>query len=207
LQGEVATSAESTVIILRDPPGFSLSTDRTERFAPLELDPQVHELLDETKVFEASRIIKKGDTSQTNFERTILRSIHWFANAQTPMLSEYVLLSLMFSIEAFLNPPGSHEEVTKAITEGVAALEGVQGYIYRKKRMAKLYEKRSALSHGDHTDIMERDITELRAIAYFLIHKMLQCTNEFTTQKQLFEAAKEKRENIEQQIARNHPSI
>ena len=83
-------------------------------------------------VFEASEILKKEEASQTNFERYILRSIHWFANAQTPMQPEYILLSLMSSIEAFLNPP-DHEKVTTAIIEGVTALGGRQGYIFRKK--------------------------------------------------------------------------
>ncbi len=208
LQGEVGTNTNMIrhVIILRDSPGFNWNRDRKERFASLELDPQALEIMNEAKVFEASQIIKKGEVSQTNFERTILRSIHWFANAQTPMQPEYVLLSLMSSIEAFLNPPGEHEKVTTAIIEGVAALGGMQGYKYTKKRIEELYAKRSALSHGDRTEILERDISELRAIAFYIIHQMIQRADEFTTQEQLYEEVKRIREDIKERIVRNSSS-
>jgi hypothetical protein len=108
----------------------------------------------------------------------------------------------MSSIEAFLNPPGDHEKVTIAIIEGVAALGGKQGFSYTKKRMDSLYEKRSALSHGDRAEIMERDISELRAIAFYLIHQMLQRRDEFTTQEQLYEEVKKIREEIKESIAK-----
>lgn len=149
------------------------------------------------KVFEASTIIQKEDASQTNFERCILRSIHWFANAQTLMQPDYIFLSLMSSIEAFLNPP-DHEKITTAIIEGAAALGGEQGYTYTKKRIEKLYDKRSALSHGDRAEIMERDISEVRAIAFYLIHHMLQSTDEFTTQEQLYKEVVKLREEMKQ---------
>ncbi len=113
------------------------------------------------------------------------------------MQPEYVYLSLMSSIEAFLNPP-DHNNVTGAIVEGAAALGGTVGYPYVKKRIGELYDKRSVLSHGDHTDIMERDIAELRAIAFYLIHQMLQARNEFTTQEHFFEEVRKLREDVKQ---------
>ncbi len=205
LQGEVGMNTTRQVIILRDSPGFNWNTDRKERFLPLALHPEDIEEMKRAKVFEVSQIIKKGEASQTNFERTILRGIHWFANAQTPMQPEYILLSLMSSIEAFLNPR-EREKVTKAITEGVAALGGEQGYNYTKKRIEKLYDKRSALSHGDRTEILERDISELRAIAFYIIHQMIQRIDEFITQEQLYEEVKRIRKDIKQRISRNLPS-
>ena len=68
--------------------------------------------------------------------------------------------------------------------------------------MNSLYNKRSALSHGDRAEIMERDISELRAIAFNLIHQMLQRTDEFTTQEQLYEDVKRIREEIKQSNAK-----
>jgi Apea-like HEPN len=200
LESEIGTHTDiiSDIIILRDSTGFNLKSSRKEQPRSLAINAHTIEGLKMAKVFEASEILKKEDASQTNFERCILRSIHWFANAQTPMQPEYVLLSLMSSIEAFLNPPGDHTKVTIAIIEGAAALGGRQGHTYTKKRIEKLYDKRSALSHGDHTEIMERDISELRAIAFYLIHQMLQRTDEFTTQEQLYEVVEKIREEIKQ---------
>jgi hypothetical protein len=204
LETEIGTYSNltSNIIILRDPPGLNWKYSRNEPPRSFKIDAHTIEGLKFAKVFEASEIIQKEEASQTNFERCILRSIHWFANAHTSMQPKYILLSLMSSIEAFLNPP-DHTKVTSAIIEGVAALEGTKGYTYRKKRIEKLYDKRSALSHGDLTDIMERDISELRAIAFYLIHQMLQRTDEFTTQEQLFESIKKMREEIEQSITEN----
>ena len=91
-----------------------------------------------------------------------------------------------------------------AIVEGVAALGGKQGFSYTKKRMDSLYEKRSALSHGDRAEIMERDISEFRAIAFYLIHQMLQRRDEFTTQEQLYEEVKKIREEIKESIAKTN---
>lgn len=190
----------SNSIIFRGEEGFNWRSSKVTQPRSFSINAHVLEGLKSAKAFEASQIIKKGDAAQTNFERCILRSIHWFANAQTPMQPEYVFLSLMSSIEAFLNPP-NHEKVTMAIVEGIAALGGEQGYAYTEKRVEELYEKRSALSHGDRADIMERDITELRAIAFYLIHQMLQRTDEFTTQEQLYKVIEEIREEIKQELS------
>lgn len=190
----------SNSMIFRDLEGFNWKSARVAQPRSFRIDDHIHQGLREARVFEASRIIKKGDASQTNFERCILRSIHWFANAQTAMQPEYVFLSLMASIEAFLNPP-SHEKVTTAIVEGIAALGERQEYAYTKKRVEELYKKRSALSHGDHTEITERDISELRAIAFYLIHDMLQRTDEFTTQRQFYEAVEKIRDKLKQELS------
>lgn len=121
------------------------------------------------------------------------------------MQPEYVFLSLMSSIEAFLNPP-DHSNVTLAIVEGVAALGGMPGYTYVKKRVENLYDKRSALSHGDRAEIMERDISELRAIAFYLIHQMLQSTDEFTTQEQFYKEVEKLRVEIKQGNTKTDPT-
>jgi hypothetical protein len=204
LEGETGTMTDiiSSIFILRDSPGFNWNNSRKGPFLPLRIDAHVLQGLEMAKVFEASQILTKEEASRTNFERCILRSMHWFANAQTPMQPEYVFTSLMSSIEAFLNPPGVHEKVTIAIVEGVAALGGEQGFSYTKKRMDSLYTKRSALSHGDRAEIMERDISELRAVAFYLIHQMLQRRDEFTTQEQLYEEVKKIREEIKESSAK-----
>ncbi|HYT41180.1 MAG TPA: hypothetical protein VEP90_02435, partial [Methylomirabilota bacterium] len=134
LESEIGTHTDmiSDIIILRDSPGFNWKSSRNQQRRSLRINAHTIEGLKMANVFEASEILKKEEASQTNFERYILRSIHWFANAQTPMQPEYILLSLMSSIEAFLNPP-DHEKVTTAIIEGVTALGGRQGYIFRKK--------------------------------------------------------------------------
>lgn len=204
LESEIGsfTDVFSNSMIFRGLEGFNWKSSRIAQPRSFQIDAHILQGLKKAKVFEASQIIKKGDVAQTNFERCILRSIHWFANAQTPMQPDYVFLSLMASIEAFLNPP-SHEKVTIAIVEGIAALGGEQGYTYTIKRVEKLYEKRSALSHGDHAEITERDISEIRAMAFYLIHQTLQYTDEFTTQKQFYEFIEKIRDKIKQERSRN----
>jgi hypothetical protein len=198
LESEIGSFSDtfSDSIILQDSPGFKWKSSRITQPHSLQIDAHILEVLKRAKVFEVSQIVKKGDASQTNFERCILRGIHWFANAQTSMQPEYVFLSLMSSIEAFLNPPGNHEGATGAIVEGLAALGGEPGYTYTKKRVNELYEKRSALSHGDRTEITERDIVELRAMAFYLIHQMIQYTDEFTMQEQVYEEVRKIREEV-----------
>jgi argininosuccinate lyase len=85
-------------------------------------------------------------------------------------------------------------------------LGGKAGYKYTKKRIEQLYDKRSALSHGDDTEIMERDISELRAIAFYLIHQMIQSTDEFSTQEELYEDVKKIREEIKQNTTNISPT-
>ncbi len=200
LRGEVGTNTTRHIVTLRDSPGFSHETDRKERFLPLKLHAQAIEVMNRIQVNEVSKILKKEENGRTNFETTILRSIHWFASAQTPMLPEYLLLSLMSSIEAFLNPR-RREGVTTAVCEGVAALGEEQGYTYIWKRMKELYGKRSILTHGDQADIMERDISELRAIAFSLIHLMIQRRDTYVSQHALYTQVKRKREEVKQRIA------
>jgi hypothetical protein len=177
-----------------DQPGFNWETKRDDSIKPLVLRAEDIEGMDWIGVFEVSKIIS-GEENTTNFKRTLLRSLHWYANAQTQIQPEYIFLSLVASIEAFFNPPGFHEQVTSAVTEGVAVLiGGEEDYKYVKKKVDALYTKRSALSHGDQVEIFERDIYEMREIASQILQQMIARRNEFTTQEQFFEAIKNVRE-------------
>ncbi len=195
LQGEAPANTIRHAICFSDK-SFGWSSQWRGRFFHFQITPDHITRMTEIGVFDVAELLKEEEP-RTPFKETLLRGIHWFANAQTPMLPEYVVLSLVSSLEAFVNPP-SHDRVTEAVVEGVAALEGEMVYKYAMKRLEKLYGIRSRLSHGDETLIFERNITELRQIAFDVIQYMIQRRNDFRDQKDCFKAIKTLREEFKQ---------
>jgi hypothetical protein len=135
----------------------------------------------------ASEMLAKG-THLTDFEETILRGIHWTADANVQAEPENALLSLITTLETYLTPR-DREPIVNAIAEGVALILGEDLDTRRQlKRLVKnYYNKRSALSHGGKTAVLRADVVRLTIIVGKLTTWMIKHTNQFTNVGQLLE--------------------
>jgi hypothetical protein len=61
-------------------------------------------------VFELSEVLRKG--KPTDFEETLLRCIHWYANSQIQVERENELLSLITSLEVLFTRQGASIAIT-----------------------------------------------------------------------------------------------
>lgn len=100
MPGEV--SAAQRIIPTLSPQNFNLVLETVGPLTPFEFSPQNVEIMKRLGVFEVSAILRKPHKKQTDFEETLLRGIHWFADAQVQPEVENRLLSLIACLETFL---------------------------------------------------------------------------------------------------------
>ena len=131
-------------------------------------------------VFDVATLLSQE--TLTEYQETLLRGIHWFANSQTQDESENILLGLITCIETFLTPRDGGP-VTTAIAESIAIIGGkdLASRKRLKKKVKGLYCLRSRISHGGKKAILDADLAALRQITAGLTMTMIQKRNDFET--------------------------
>ena len=179
---QVPSSFQSTLVLSSS--GYVL--DRTRLNRNYELSPANLEVLEKIGVFEVSKILQKSYTDLNDYEKTLLRGIHWFASSQTQVEIENEFLNLITCLETFFTREKG-EPISNSIAEGIAFVLA-KDLTKRKKikqRIKCLHGMRSEVSHGGHSNILNKDIQELRSIATNLLIKMIEKQSTFTSRSDL----------------------
>ncbi len=181
LQGEVMSAIRTTPILALDGQDASFHSSRQGPLCSFELSKENIEKMEQIGIFKVAQILEKP-SKQTEFERTLLRGIHWFATSQTQVEGENELLNLITCLETFL---ADGKSITNAVAVGAAHLlaKRLETRKVLKKKLHDLYGMRSGVSHGGQKAVLEQHLIELRAIAKELISQMIERKDEFPTQK------------------------
>jgi hypothetical protein len=165
---------------------FNLNVVNVGPHTSMELSEANMKVMQEIGVLEVSEILRKPFRHLSDFEDTLLRGMHWFADAETQPELENRLLSLITCLETFLTPR-DRSPIRTAVAEGVAmiATEGVESRRKVKKFVLRVYDQRSAVSHGGRTAILQADLGQLRDITHSLIQILIRRNNEFSTRDDL----------------------
>lgn len=141
---------------------------------PFELGDSAIRQMQEIGAFKLSEIFAKPEKQLTDFEKTLLRTVHWFSSSTTQHEIENQLLNLITCLETLLTPRDGNP-IGTAIAEGVAIIirTGAENRIILKKKVQKIYRLRSAVSHGGKKEIFESDVKELIEISKALIKTMI----------------------------------
>lgn len=188
LQGEVASGIRYAGIFSGNPGGYFGPHSRVGALARLELTPENVEHLAKIGVFAMANVLKKPDNRLTDFERTLLRGLHWFANAQTQVEPENELLNLMTCLETYLTPRDGNP-IRTAVAEGTAIIigTGLENRKRLKRRIQSLYSTRSGVSHGGKKEVLDKDVIELGRIAGYLTMTLIRRKDEFPLQQALLD--------------------
>jgi len=106
--------------------------------------------------------LNKPEVERTEFERYLIRSMHWVADAER---LENRITGYVTAIDMFFATKG--EPLTRDVTEGTAMLLA-RDLATRKnimKRMAEFYEMRSGVSHAGTATFDEVAVTRLKTYA------------------------------------------
>lgn len=110
------------------------------------------------------------DSFENEVEEKIFQAIHWLSDAELQSETSNKILSLTTCLETFFSPPkDSGLPISNTISESIALLssEDREKRKANKKLIKNLYNIRSRVTHGSSLLVTERDIHNLREIAYW----------------------------------------
>jgi len=185
-----------TSCITTDDEAFELNTQLVGPDTNLVISDDTIKQMKQKGVLEFSDILRKPDKTVTNFERSLLRALHWFASAMKQHELENRILNLLTGIEVLLTPIDGNP-IGTAVAEAVAILlsTGSENRIRLKRRIKQLYRLRSGISHGGHKEIFESDTTELLSVLGTLLMKLVKRRQEFESQRKLLDWIEEQKFN------------
>lgn len=181
-----AQGAVLTVQTLK--PFYHCSPRKSGPASPFELNAATVQKFESVGVFRVGKILQKLPQETNEFEKIILRAIHWYGTSVSQTEIENKFLNLLISIESLLTPK-EREPIATAIAEGVALVLGDDLETCRrlKKRMKELYSNRSGLSHGGSKEILESDLLHLQDIAGKLLVWAIKQVDNFKSHQELFD--------------------
>lgn len=188
LQGDAWPGTLVAPIISSDFSSFNWNQKEVGPLQPFVFSPQIIEILSNLGFFKLAEILKKPYANLTEFERSLLKGIHWFSSALTQVEPENKFLNLTTCLETFLTQ-GSGYPVVVTIAESVALIfsENSTERLSMRKKVKDLYGMRSGVSHGGHKAIYNNELNELQAIAFNLIKIMIGKLETFQTKQNIFD--------------------
>lgn len=194
LQGEVFRVSRWIPILSTDGKSFNTHAHIVGPLIPFEINEPHLEHMNKIGVFKLSKVIAKLDRELGDFERVVLRALHWLANSQTQEENENKLLNLITCLETFLSPRDGNP-IGTFIAEAVAILlaDDFESRKRLKKRVQELYRLRSAVSHGGRKAILDSDLAELENITGALTMTLIDRMDKFPMHNELFDWLESKR--------------
>lgn len=194
LQGEVSYAVRATPSIARDENDYHWESANVGSLHLFDLSPKTIVQMEGIGVFKISELLRKFENELSDFEKTLLRSLHWYASAQTQSELENKLLNLITCIEVLLTPRDSTPNGT-FIAENIVILliKDIEKRMFWKERILYIYKLRNAVSHGGEKGILESDVYQLQFITHKLINYMIDHKEEFDSRKALFDLLELKR--------------
>jgi hypothetical protein len=165
---------------------FKIQDDSEGSVFQFEINHESLERMNDLGVFKVSEALVKKQAS--NFEESLIRSIHWFSVALTQNENSNAFLFLIVALESLFKAERGNS-IGGTVAESVAFLmsDNLEG---RKKVisiMRDYYGKRSGVAHGGKKGISDIDCYTLVNIAGTSIMKAIQKLSDFTSQEQFME--------------------
>lgn len=174
LRGEVFRISHWVPIITNEEKNYQMHDTLIGPLIPFTIDRANITVMVMLGAFRLSELLAKPNKETNEYEKALLRAVHWYATSQTHFELENKFLNLIMSLETLLTPRDGNP-IGTAIAEAVALLlvSNVDRRRELKKRVKELYSYRSAVSHGGNKSILYADVKELEAIVSRLINKLL----------------------------------
>jgi hypothetical protein len=183
LEGEVISGVRYSISLAQD--NVSTNLNITGGMACFSLNRENIEIMSESGFMTLSELLSKENLNP--YEEVLLRAIHWFSAARMQIEPENALLNLITSIEVILTPRDGNP-IGTSLAEGLALLLA-SGFKVRKRiktRFKKIYQNRSAVSHGGKKKVSDDDLLYLIHVTYSLLVILCKRVNEFQTHELLF---------------------
>ncbi len=144
--------------------------------------------------YEVLDILKIGN-SINQFEKSILKAIHWFSLSEQQIEKQNKVLMLITCLETFLTQETGYP-IRLTVAEGTAMIirDNLDDRKKLKKRINYFYKQRSSLSHGGSSNkILNSEIKELKGYVFSFIKTMIERRIEFKTCNELMDWLEDQR--------------
>lgn len=125
--------------------------------------------------------LKKLAAARSEFERYLLRSMHWIADAERQEREENKITGYVTAIDMFFSTKNG--PITRDVTEGAAMILGrrLEWRKFVRDDMAKFYDVRSGVSHSGSAPIDEDTIIRLKTLVINFLAAMCPLSRRFQT--------------------------
>jgi hypothetical protein len=172
-----------TPVLATDNTRFAIVRQAPGQVIPFAITEDTLEKMRGIGVFDVAAMLSRTEDHWSFFERTLVRAIHWYADAQTQRQPENIALSLAITLETFFTSRDSERPIMDDISAGVvhtlAANQEAADAI--KKTVKHLYNLRSDIAHGRRADTSKVDLPELNTLVGRVIKELI-------TRRQQFES-------------------
>jgi hypothetical protein len=189
-QGQVLTNSPGSIICYNPEYGVRYWADNLKHTqSNFQINNYNLKIMEDNGIFKLADILKKPKNKKTQFEHTILLSIHWFRISQVQNDIKNEFLSLIICMEIFLTPHTLEIPITKFISESIGMiLRPPENRVSIMKKIKKFYGLRSDIVHGRSTKVDPEDINELRNTLKELIQRMIYFEQFFDKKSNLLES-------------------
>ena len=157
--------------------------DKVGSVSIFELDGNALTRMEQIGVFALSDALKKSQP--TNFENTLIKTIHWFSVALTQDETGNAFLFLIISLESLFRVQ-SGNSIGGTVAESVAFLlsDNLEGRKKLIKLMREFYGKRSAVAHGGNKAVSDSELYTLINLVGTSIMIAIKKIEKFNSQKE-----------------------
>lgn len=140
-----------------------------------------------------SDLLARPDHELINWERSLIRAVHWLATSQTQVELQNRLLNLITAIETVLTE--NRGGITVQVAESLALLIGhsFEERMQIKCFVSNMYGARSAVSHGGKKSLIESDVSKLRGMVARMITTLVSHRDQWNSKNQLNDWLERKR--------------
>jgi len=180
LGGDVLAKQPTTFMIAAD--GSNIHHVDRHHFDPrFELSPVKLQRMKKDGFAPLVVAIGRNEDDRSNFEKSLLRSMHWIADADRQDALENKITSYITAIEMFFSSRGA--PIRRDIAEGCAVMLGTSLEDRKElaEEMSELYGLRSAISHQGKKIEDERAERRLRVISINLLAKAARMSSRCTS--------------------------
>jgi len=195
---EMASGPRKTPVIATDDSRCMIVLAPIRPSQPLVLDPPRVQRMAEAGMMAVGSILAKPETAWSEFERTLLRALHWFGNAQMQTEPKNAVLSLAICLETAFTSSDKSQPVMNDIADGVAFVMG-KTLEERKALIARVkgfYGIRSAITHGHGAKVTEVTWVEVDTSSHFVatvLAALIGRLGQFESKEQLLDWIKDQR--------------
>jgi Apea-like HEPN len=192
VQGEPEGSYIPVLVLRADGGGFNRNLDAAGPVVDLLVDEEARVAMESAGFAALQHMASAEFATLTDFQKALLRSVHWLVSSLDGSSNEERLLRLVTALECVLTPREG-TPIGTAIAEAIALLlqESFEARKDIKKRAKNLYGKRSAVSHGGDKAASDDEVLWLEEVSFGLLQRLIRRHDEFDSRQDLFDYVEE----------------